>query len=253
MGIKGIPKDTFKEAELLGMDEFATKYYNKVVVMDVLGIMYNFIMDNMMSENYRLIQGYFRKICQNLHHVILVVDVTDHSIEKKATHEKRILSKVEKLKDFKDGLDKMHTRINNNQRFSKAMFKIIKGFKKTSFVLNEERKNKLVELLEEIQLNNIEVVKCEMEADVYISKTYKDEMIFSNDSDYLFHTDLQNIIKFSWNYGDIILRRFNRENTLQKLKINRLGLKTMGIIMSNDYDKNVKGIECVVLRLFENY
>ena len=51
-------------------------------------------------------------------------------------------------------------------------------------------------------MNNIEVIKCDMEADVYISKNYKDEMVFSNDSDYLFHTNLTNIIKFIWYRGN---------------------------------------------------
>ena len=63
MGVKGIPKDTFKEVEILGMDEFAAKYYDKVVVMDVLGVFYNFIMENMMNENYGLITGYFTTLC----------------------------------------------------------------------------------------------------------------------------------------------------------------------------------------------
>ena len=107
--------------------------------------------------------------------------------------------------------------------------------------MNEEGKNKLVRLLEQIQLNNIEVIKCDMEADVYISKNYKNQMILTNDSDYLFHTNLQNIIKFIWYRGNVILKRFNRESNLKRLKINGVRLSGMWIVMSNDYDKNIPG------------
>jgi hypothetical protein len=119
MDIKGIPKDTFKEVEILGMDEFVEKYSDKVVVMDVLGTMYNFIMENMMLKRYNLITNYFTKLCRGLYQVDLVIDGTDHSMEKLNTHKSRIKSKEKKLNEFNLSLGKMQERVDNSQRISK--------------------------------------------------------------------------------------------------------------------------------------
>ena len=132
MGIKGIPKDTFKEVEILGMDEFVKKYDDKVVVMDVLGTMYNFVMENMLLKRYNIIKGYFTKLCKTLYQVDLVIDGTDHSKEKLNSHISRIKSKEKKLNEFNLSLDKMNTRIDKNQRISNQMLKNIKKFRNGS-------------------------------------------------------------------------------------------------------------------------
>lgn len=226
------------EAGVADWQSFLATNANSKIYVDIMATFYWKINSFLCDGNRDGLVNYLLKKL-NYPNVVAVFDGS-RSVQKAATHKKRLNSSFDQMTKMESVLEKIN---NDAKKLKSHHYRKIGKFNRALFKATVQEmdyiKMKLSEAGNYLIDVGIEVLSASFEADVGIAMI-KDAVVVSADSDYFFHCNIKMVVRLNVNKETV--NYWNLEEVRSKLGLCHQQMTLLGVVSGNDYSENVPGI-----------
>ena len=221
MGVKGASR--LKKKYQLAVDTFTQHEMARIldgerVYVDVFGAFYTLVKSYLYKNKVVQLASFFKNSF-SYENTIFVFD-GNRTIEKSTTHAERDRKRTSRLSNLELLIKTMEEKVQDQYltRISKAKWKKVENGLLKDYVPQKDLVEELVESMESLGLS---CVIAKGEADVYIASCQDCSIAISNDSDLIFHRNIQmcasvkvvgRLLQFTTYPKEVIVERLRLEN-----------------------------------------